>query len=360
MAARRGDHGIHFDRSNNCYIGTISLGYDAAGKRQRRTVRGRTKTEVKDKLAALDEQLRAGVRTSGTYTVQQCVEDWLDSLTLAESTISGLRSHATQWVFPQVGTILLRDLKVSDLDRLFTHMAKERRRKTLAYVKSMLRRSIRRAQKHDLIDRNVADLTDLPAALPPRESRAMTIEQATTLLQHTEGTRMHALFALSFSLGMRPGELRALRWDDIDLDARLIKVRRALKNEWSERTLRIPQMAADALKLHGAIQEQERAEAAGAWISEGHVFGFEDGRTWNREDLRYYWSKATRAAGLGHWHPHEGRHTAVSILDHSGVPISKIADYVGHKSDNVTKTVYRHLITPEITTGADVMDDVFR
>jgi integrase len=61
----------------------------------------------------------------------------------------------------------------------------------------------------------------------------------------------------------------------------------------------------------------------------------------------------------GHWHPHEGRHTAVSIMSNNGVPIQDISDTVGHKSTHVTETVYRKVIVPAIRGGATVMDDVF-
>jgi integrase len=67
----------------------------------------------------------------------------------------------------------------------------------------------------------------------------------------------------------------------------------------------------------------------------------------------------TRRAGIGHWHAHEGCHTAVSIMSHNGVPIQDIADTVGHKSTHVTETVYRHVIAPAIRSGASVMNDVF-
>ena len=67
----------------------------------------------------------------------------------------------------------------------------------------------------------------------------------------------------------------------------------------------------------------------------------------------------TRRAGIGHWHAHEGRHTAVSIMSSNGVPIQEISDTVGHKSTHVTETVYRHVIVPAIRGGATVMDNVF-
>jgi len=56
-------------------------------------------------------------------------------------------------------------------------------------IKSTLRRSIRRAQKHDLIRRNVAELADLPEGQPGRPSRAMTEQQASKVLDAAAGER---------------------------------------------------------------------------------------------------------------------------------------------------------------------------
>ena len=70
----RGDDGIHWDKVNKCYQGTISLGYGDDGKRLRRTVRGKTKTEVKDKLDGLHKEIKAGIETPATYTIRQCVQ----------------------------------------------------------------------------------------------------------------------------------------------------------------------------------------------------------------------------------------------------------------------------------------------
>ena len=58
----RGDDGLSWDKHNNCYTGTISLGDDEAGRRLRRRVRGKTRQEAKDKLDKLHEELKAGVK----------------------------------------------------------------------------------------------------------------------------------------------------------------------------------------------------------------------------------------------------------------------------------------------------------
>ena len=80
---------------------------------------------------------------------------------------------------------------------------------------------------------------------------------------------------------------------------------------------------------------------------------------YSSEGLNSRFSTMTKKAGLGHWHAHEGRHTAVSIMSKNSVPIQEISDTVGHKSTHVTETVYRHVIVPAIQGGATVMDSVF-
>ncbi len=100
--------------------------------------------------------------------------------------------------------------------------------------------------------------------------------------------------------------------------------------------------------------------AAGeAWQDSNLVFCHEDGRQYFSDALNWRSRRMTRRAGIGHWHAHEGRHTAVSIMSTNGVPIQDISDTAGHKSTHVTETVYRHVIVPAIRGGASVMDSVF-
>jgi integrase len=428
----RGDDGISWDRTNKCYVGTVSLGYDGQGRRRRRTVRGKTKTEVKDNLKKLHEEINAGIRTSATYTIRECVSDWLDELTFDPHTMATYRGQAEKWIYPKVGAMKLKDFKVADADRLFRDLGKVLSKRTLMMVKSTLRRSIRRAQKHELIRKNVAELVDLPEGQPGRPSRAMTEEQANKVLATAKGTgtayvkvirigeartaathaatvdnqvacgnkprkgaapaevstdlrdatcracraqlgidagaspRLEALFVLSITLGLRPGELRALTWDHVDLDQGVIHVWRSTRRDGdtktpkSRRSLVLPRRAIDALQAQRERQGAERLAAGGAWQDNNLVFCHEDGRQYSSDALNWRFGKMTRRAGIGHWLAHEGRHTAVSIMSTNGVPLQDISDTVGHKSTHVTETVYRHVIVPAIRGGASVMDSVFR
>jgi hypothetical protein len=429
----RGDDGISWDKINKCYVGTISLGYDGDGKRRRRTVRGKTKQEVKDKLGKLHEEINAGIRTPATYAVGQCVEDWLDSLELDPSTMATYRGQARKWIDPKIGAMKLKDFTATDADRFFRDIAGALGKSSLVEIKSTLRRSIRRAQKHDLIGRNVAELVDLPQGKPGRPSRAMTEEQAGKVLRAATGQatifvkvvkaskgrygathaatetgdlacgtkppkdapvtetstelkdttcrscraqlgldqdaveshRLEALFVLSLMLGLRPGELRKLTWDHVDLDNAVIHVWRSasrtgdVKTPQSKRSLVLPKRAVEALSQHKKRQAAERLKAGALYHDTGLVFCYEDGQPYSRWALNWRFSKVTQRAGIGHWHAHEGRHTAVSIMSSNGVPIQEISDTVGHKSTHVTETVYRHVIVPAIRGGATVMDNVF-
>jgi hypothetical protein len=158
----RGDDGIPWDKVNKCYVGTISLSYDDTGKRLRRFVRGKTKQEVKDKLNDLHDEIKAGVWTPATYTVKQCVMDWLDSLELDPHTLATYRGQAEKWIYPKIGAKKLAEFKATDADRFMRDAAKVLSKSSLVKIKSTLVRSIHRAQKYDLIGKNVAELVDLP------------------------------------------------------------------------------------------------------------------------------------------------------------------------------------------------------
>jgi integrase len=429
----RGDGGISWDKINKCYEGSMSLGYDDSGKRRRRHVRAKTKAEVKEKLDAIQQEINAGIQTPATYTVEHCVTDWLDSLELDPATVVGYRGPAEKWIYPAIGATKLKDFKAIDADRFFRDAARTLSKASLVKIKSTLTRSIRRAQKYDLIGRNVVELVDLPKGQPGRPSRAMTEEQASKVLKAatgqpaeyakavkvsagryaavhaateagwvacgtrprkevpitetgtdlsavtcricctelgtvdrvSEGRRLEALLVLSIALGLRPGELRKLSWDHVDLEQGVIHVWRSasrtgeVKTEKSRRSIVLPRRAAAALVAHRKLQAAERLAAGATWHDENLVFCHEDGRMYSKDALNWRFSKMTRRAGIGHWHAHEGRHTAVSIMSSNGVPLQEISDTVGHKSTHVTETVYRHVIVPAIRGGASVMDTVF-
>jgi integrase len=65
------------------------------------------------------------------------------------------------------------------------------------------------------------------------------------------------------------------------------------------------------------------------------------------------------AEGGDAWTPRELRTSFVSLMNHHGVSIEEIARLVGHASTRTTEVVYRRELRPVITTGAEIMDEIF-
>ena len=232
--------------------------------------------------------------------------------------------------------------------------------------------------------RNVAELVTTPKGKPGRPSKAMTLEQATAMLEQAKASRLHAYVVVSLLTGIRTEEARALRWSHVvawvsdeagwrpvteagfDHDRFAIYVWRSVradgdtKTEKSRRTLELPGQAADALREHRARQAEERLAAGPLWHDHGLVFASQAGTPLDASHVRRSFKAITRKAGLGeNWTPRELRHSFVSIMSDNGVPIETIADLVGHASTAVTEEVYRHQLKPVITKGAETMNTIF-
>jgi hypothetical protein len=158
----RGEDSIFYDRSRDRWTGTITVGWKPDGRRDRIIVRGRTKTEVKDKLRARHTELVAGVRTPATYTVGQCLKDWLETLTTqAEITVTGYRIMARH-LTGLIGSVKLADLKVRDVQFALGTLAERLSTRSVRLARMILIQAIRNAMVNDLAVRNVADLTAVP------------------------------------------------------------------------------------------------------------------------------------------------------------------------------------------------------
>jgi integrase len=200
-----------------------------------------------------------------------------------------------------------------------------------------------------------------------RPSQALTLEQAAALLEAAEDSRLHAYIVLCLLTGVRSEEARALTWDHVDLDARTISVWRSVrahgdtKTNRSRRTLRIPQIAVEALQGQLRRQAEERSRAGELWQEHGLVFTTTVGSPYESHNLRRDFHKGTAAAGLGaRWVPKELRTSFVSMMSYQGVPVEEIARLAGHASSRTTEVVYRRELRPVITTGAEIMDQIFQ
>ena len=238
-----------------------------------------------------------------------------------------------------------------------------------------LTRAIRHAEARDLVRRNVAMLVDTPKGQAGRPSKSLSLDQASALLAAVEGTRMHAYIALCLATGIRTEEARALRWEHVGFGDpmanppvpasaavwRSVRAHGDTKTEKSRRTLALPEMAVNALCAHRDRQAAERAAADLTWNDREFVFSTRTGASLDAANVRREFRAACKAAEIGQdWTPRELRHSFVSLMSSSGVPVEEIARLAGHSNSRTTEVVYRRELRPVLTTGAEAMDRLFQ
>ena len=138
-----GEDSIYFDATKNRYVGAVSVGWAADGRRLRKKVRGRTKQEVRDKLKALHAEMDAGVRSSATYTVEQAVADWLaEGLDGRSERTRRLYDGLLRSLLEEIGNKPLRVLTTRDVRRGLEALAPRFSTRSLQITRNSLERAI--------------------------------------------------------------------------------------------------------------------------------------------------------------------------------------------------------------------------
>src|SRR5262249_2186054 len=127
-----------------------------------------------------------------------------------------------------LGAIPVARLTVGDVERVLYGLARAGySARSVAQSRSVLRRALRRAERNGQAARNVAELADLPAGVT-RKSRALTGAEVRALRALGLPPWWRAFIVTAVMTGLRPGELFGLRWEDVDADAGVIRVRFSL------------------------------------------------------------------------------------------------------------------------------------
>ncbi len=330
----------------------------------RRVVSGRSRAEVVRKLDALKREASAGFAT-GEYLAR-----WIEAVRprLRPATHREYARHVRSY-FPPIAGVPLTALTRAHVERLLAGMlARGLSPMTAAHTRATLRRALHDAQRDGLVGRNVASLAR-PPRVTRREMHALTAAEVRGLVERTREDALGPLWALAVGSGLRLGELLGLRWQDVDLEAGQLVVRRAMaraaddgwtlaepKTARSRRTVMLPAIAREALLRRREDQAAEREAAGTAWQDvDGLLFTDAAGRPMRPPDVSDEWRRTRRRVGLT-VRLHDLRHTAATLMLGAGVPLKVVSDALGHSTIAITADTYAH-VTPELRReAADAMD----
>jgi integrase len=169
---------------------------------------------------------------------------------------------------------------------------------------------------------------------------------------------LRPLYATAVYAGLRRGELRGLKWEDVDLANGVIHVRRG----WDDKDGEIAPKSAKALRdvpLFGILRDyvdEHKLRTGGS--GSDFVFASKRGNPFTPSNVRKQAAKACREAGVKCFGLHELRHVFVSFCVDMGFDLAEIGDYVGHSTVYMIDR-YRHLLEGKRQAARERADAYF-
>lgn len=339
---------------------------------KRKTIYGKGYREVENALAkARGDAARGLIFDAGSLTVGEWLDRWLrDAVadTVRPVTFDKYEQMVRNHVKPSLGRLKLSALAPPHVRGLYREkLGAGLSPRTVQYVHVTLNKALKQAVADGLIPRNVCAAVKPPRPVR-REIAPLSPEQARRFLEACRGERLEAVFVLAVHTGMRQGELLGLHWDDVDLEARTLRVRRSLsrtskgpiltapKSAKSRRRIKLTEAAAEVLKRHKVAQNAERLQLGGIWRDQDLVFpnpagGFLCPDVLTGGPLK----RPLQRAGLPPIRFHDLRHTCATILLSRGVHAKFVQELLGHATISITLDTYSHVL-PGMDDGiADAM-----
>ena len=364
----RGEGAIYFREDRQLWACTISLGYDGQGKRKRRTLYGKSKGEVKEKLAKLQTGAAVLVNPK-TVSLQQFLEQWLEDVVRPTRTPYTYRNYeqvVRRHISAHLGGVRVSGLQAVQVQGLYGAMERagaSARMRQLAHA--VLHRAMAQALKWGMVVANPCAAVDRPR-VARKQMNVLTPEQTHHLLAAARPHRLWALFVLAAGSGMRQGELFALRWEDIDLDGRMVLVQHTLeeidgkfrlkepKSAAGRRRIELPSFAVEALHEHkkrmlakGNLAGPVFCDRRGGWLRKSNF-------------TRRVLKPMLKRAALPDIRFHDLRHGHATLMLSLGEHPKVVQERLGHAQISLTMDTYSHVLPSVQKEAAANLDRAFR
>jgi integrase len=362
----------------------IKFDTGTADKRQYHieTVHG-TKRDAEAVLAK-----RLGELVEGRYvkltveTVSSYAMHWLAHIapaTRTAVTVARYRSIITAHILPGLGDVPLQALDGARIDRFYAQLRTNGRRfggglssMTLHHVHTLLGQILQSAVKARKL--NASPLSDVQTKPKPKRKDVEVLDECeiATLLDHLGDHWLYMPVLVAISTGMRRGEIVALRWRDLDLNNGILQVSRSVeeldgefrfmepKTERSRRSINLPASLVEELHQHRKNQSAMRLRLGLGKDANDLVFTSPLGAMLHPNYVTEAFAFEVKRASLKPVRFHALRHSHLSMLLRSGVPVHAVAARAGHARASTTLDSYAHLLGGEDNRAAGVTDAVLR
>ncbi len=373
---RKRTHRTKAGKTTTGWYVVVDIGRSLEGKRRQKWHGGyASRAEAERARAGIVSGLHDGsyVEPTGLTVADWIVDRWLPLITkrAAATTIVSYQSILKHHVLPTIGGIRLHELNASHLDSLYTELLVGGRRdgkgglhpRTVGNVHLLIHLAIADAQRAGVVRVNVAD-----AAHPPRRTstrsttiRAWEAENLAAFLDRVKGDHLEAAWHLAALTGMRRGEIAGLRWSNVDLKRRQLRVYESRTRVGTEIIATTPKSGRSRLvDLDPATARMLRSHRARQVVGnvENIVFAYPDGRALRPDYLSERFLRLVAKTDLPRIRLHDLRHTHATMALRAGVPVHVVAERLGHANSSMTLAVYAHVLPGQQAQAANRIADL--
>jgi integrase len=362
------------ERSPGHWAIVIETRDPVTGKRKRRwhSFCG-TKRQARVECARLISDIQGGTYVDASkITVAEYLARWLDH-TATQVSPNSHRTYTTMmraYVVPAIGSIRLKKLRPIDLANLYATTLRSLAPKSVILLHNVLSQALRQAMRWQLLASNPA-----VAVTPPRvERQQMHVLDADATLAVIEASRPTDLFMpvlLAVMTGMRRGELVALRWRALDLEAGQLAVvvsteqvgrntRDKPPKSGRSRTVALPALLVEELRRYRTQQAEALLRLGVRPNDATHVCTSADGTPWRPDSLTRAFRRFLRSHNLPSMRFHGLRHAHATHLLATNVHPKIVQERLGHASISMTLDLYSHVVPGLQEEAAASVDALMR
>ena len=336
------------------------------GKRNRvfRTVKGSEKEARKIMHRLINDMEQNKIVKKNHKTVEEWMTEWINLYlpNVEETTRVGYKTKLRCYIKPALGDILIYSLRADHVQKMVNDMqSRGLSPKNIRDTFNNINAAMKKAVVLRYIPFNPCEGVVLPK-LKKYRAKVYDNQMIHTLLNTASGTDMYLPVLLGVTVGLRRGEMLALRWDDIEFKTNTIKVRnnmvngengiiiKAPKSEAGIRDIKVgDEVMADLKKAR--LKYMEDALTSPIFQNLNFVIRQEDGSPLHPDSMTRKWSRFLKDNDLPHIRLHDLRHSNATALIQAGVNPRVVQQRLGHSDVNITLNTYTHVL-PEMDIDA--------
>lgn len=370
--ARRANGNGHTYKVGNSYRTVIRKnGYVVtamASNPQESRKKAKQKLTAQPNLGNSTKQNEARRLKLGTFLLDWLTDEHQQSI--AHSTFKRYRSLAINHIIPSIGTIELQKVTSTHIQKTLRVMKDAGQGvRSMQQARALLSIALASAEDKGFIGSNPVKKVKNPTGVQPTFT-PLTLEEVRRLLNTFSGTFMAARLHIALVCGLRQGESLGLRWQDIDFDKGLIRLKTqiqiiakkptftSLKTARSMRTIALTEEGIQALLNHMEIVQRMKEHAGEAWEEWDLVFPRVVGSPRSSTVDSDEWHRCLSLCGIPRRRLHDARHTAATLMYSQGIGIETISRALGHSSSAITSRLYVHSAEEPLRDAARKMNQV--